>query len=89
MRKLLPGFFLFLIRLLSFGSLNAQTNSPDLNQVWPQLDAYYRLNEKVQIFMGPFSSTRSNSAYHGRFSRNILLTILHFPGFVIGETKPK
>src|SRR5579862_2347525 len=41
--------------------LNAQDSSSQ-KQIWPELDAYYRINEKFRLY-GLISGTRSNSEY--------------------------
>jgi hypothetical protein len=47
--------------LLSGKMLTAQDSSTP-KQIWPEVDVYYRVNEKIR-FYGAISGTRSNSAY--------------------------
>ena len=51
----LIGFF------IPFGRLMAQTDSAQ-KQVWPELDVYYRINERFRLF-SQLSGTKANSTY--------------------------
>lgn len=42
--------------------LMAQDSSSSPKQIWPEMDVYYRISEKVRIY-GTVSGTRSNSEY--------------------------
>jgi hypothetical protein len=52
---------LFLGIVLSTQQLMAQDSSSS-NQIWPEFDFYYRLNERVRLY-GMISGTRANSEY--------------------------
>jgi Protein of unknown function (DUF2490) len=53
--------FILIISLFSFHLLSAQDTSVQ-KQIWPELDMYYRINEKFRIYSS-ISGTRSNSEY--------------------------
>jgi hypothetical protein len=42
--------------------LTAQDSSSSPKQIWPEVDAYYRINERIRIY-GMVSGTRANSEY--------------------------
>jgi len=57
-----PGLYIFFISnsfILIPGILKAQESFTQ-KEVWPQLDAYYRINTKFRLY-GMWSATRSNS----------------------------
>jgi hypothetical protein len=59
-RPFLKAVFLF-VSLLGTKMLSAQDSSTPA-QIWPEVEAYYRVSEKIR-FYGMISGTRSNSAY--------------------------
>ena len=57
-----PRKIIFLVTCLCyFNKLSAQDSSTP-KQIWPELDVYYRINEKFRLY-GLISGTRSNSEY--------------------------
>jgi Protein of unknown function (DUF2490) len=53
---------LLMVPLFGPGLLHAQDSTSMPKQIWPELDVYYRVSEKVR-FYGVVSATRSNSEY--------------------------
>jgi Protein of unknown function (DUF2490) len=53
---------LLLSVVLSTQWLMAQDSSSSSKQIWPELDFYYRINERVRLY-GMVSGTRANSEY--------------------------
>ena len=56
--KLLLSFFL----LINSFALAAQDSSSVPKQIWPEIEAYYRINEKFRLY-SLISGTKSSSAY--------------------------
>ncbi len=61
MRRRLLEILFFHISLLSAQMLVAQDSSKP-KQIWPEVDVYYRFNERFRLY-GMVSGTRSNSSY--------------------------
>jgi len=53
---------LFLSFTLSTQWLTAQDSSSSPKEIWPEMDIYYRINERVRLY-GMVSGTRTNSEY--------------------------
>ncbi len=54
--------FLLILSILSTYLLSAQDSSSVQKQIWPELEAYYRINERFRLY-SLISGTRSNSEY--------------------------
>ena len=54
--------FLLILSILSTHLLSAQDSSSVQKQIWPELEAYYRINERFRLY-SLISGTRSNSEY--------------------------
>jgi Protein of unknown function (DUF2490) len=62
MRTPLLKALLLIIPLFSSFLLVAQDSSSVQKQIWPEMDVYYRINERFRLY-SLISSTRSNSEY--------------------------
>jgi hypothetical protein len=60
MRRRIPKVILFSAFVISSKMLVAQDSTQ--KEIWPELDVYYRINEKFRLY-GLISGTRSNSEY--------------------------
>jgi hypothetical protein len=57
-----PVLRLFLISLIFLGAKKTVAQDSVQKQIWPELEAYYRINEKFRLYSA-ISGTKSNSAY--------------------------
>ena len=62
MRILILKALFFIVSLISTDLVLAQDSSSVPKQIWPELDVYYRINERFRLYSS-ISSTRSNSEY--------------------------
>jgi Protein of unknown function (DUF2490) len=62
MRTLILKALFFISSLISTQLLFAQDSSSVPKQIWPELEAYYRINERFRLY-SLVSGTRSNSEY--------------------------
>jgi hypothetical protein len=62
MKRLFLKLFFFTVPVLSSEFLLAQDSSSTQKQIWPEVEVYYRINEKLRLY-GNISGTKSNSEY--------------------------
>ncbi len=61
MKRTMRTVSIFLLFAICWGHLSAQ-DSTTQKQIWPELDAYFRVNERFRLY-ALISGTKSNSAY--------------------------